>query len=220
VEARRCAFTRALPGRTPAAVPLQNQNRRPTPHAQTQSRPRHRLLRALPHAGRQRDRRAQIPDYLGGPNRAESAQIAHGSAGSRRPAGLDRRDGEGRRRRQGWRSRQRQLNGTDGSNGKNGVDGSDRAYATVNSSGAFTAIGKNVGSAQRKFEGVYCVSFGGGITPSNSIVIAMPVYSGNKVFLQYDPASNAECTAPNSFAIEAHDAAGNLKDSGFVVMVP
>ncbi|MBN9622054.1 MAG: collagen-like protein [Actinobacteria bacterium] len=112
------------------------------------------------------------------------------------------------------------TNGTDGKDGKDGANGSARAYATVTSTGAFAAVGKDIGSSQRKFEGVYCVSFGGGITPSNSIVIALPIYGGNKVFLQYDPASNAECTAPNSFAIEAHDAAGNLKDTGFFVMVP
>jgi hypothetical protein len=148
------------------------------------------------------------------PKVRKALQGAQGPAGPQGPAGQAGKPGApGKDGSNG-------TNGTDGAPGKNGADGSARAYATVTSSGGFAAVGKNVGTAQRKFEGVYCVSFGGGIAPNNSIVIAMPIYGGNKVFLQYDPASDAECTAPNSFAIEAHDAAGNLKDSGFFVMVP
>jgi hypothetical protein len=112
------------------------------------------------------------------------------------------------------------TNGTNGTDGTNGVDGTARAFATVSSSGGFTGNGKDVGSAQRLFPGVYCVSFGSGIAPSNSIIMAMPVYTGNKVFMQYDSATNHECTAPNSFAIEAHGAGGNLEDTAFFVLVP
>lgn len=112
------------------------------------------------------------------------------------------------------------INGTNGTDGTDGVDGSARAYATVSSSGGFTGVGENVGSAQRLAAGVYCVSFGAGITPSNAIVIAMPLYTGNKVFMQYEPTANHECTAANSFALNAHGAGGNLEDSAFVVMVP
>ncbi len=154
------------------------------------------------------------------PKVRKSLTGAQGPVGPQGPAGPAGKAGSDGKPGAAGKDGTNGTNGTDGTNGKNGVDGSARAYATVSSSGAFTAVGKNVGSAQRKFEGVYCVSFGGGIAPSNSIVIAMPIYGGNKVFMQYDPAANAECTAPNSFAIEGHDAAGNLKDSGFYVMVP
>jgi hypothetical protein len=120
-------------------------------------------------------------------------------------------------------------NGTNGTNGtpgapgtpgKPGADGSARAYATVNAAGAFTGNGKNTGSAERRFEGVYCVSFGGGIAPSNSLIFAFPIYGGTKVFMQYDPESNDECQGTNQFAIDAHDTAGNLKNTAFMVMVP
>ncbi len=112
------------------------------------------------------------------------------------------------------------TNGTDGIDGKNGVDGSARAYATVTEAGAFGAIGKNVGSAERRFTGFYCVSFGDGITPSNSIVVAMPVYGSHVTFLQYEPNSNHECEIANAFAIAAHTTGGNLENTGFNVVVP
>lgn len=136
-----------------------------------------------------------------------------GPAGAQGPAGAAGKNG---------------TNGTNGNNGtpgapgapgKPGADGSARAYATVNAAGAFTGNGKSTGSAERRFEGVYCVSFGGGIAPSNSLIFAFPIYEGNKVFLQYDPSSNDECQGTNQFAIEAHDAAGNLKNTAFMVMV-
>ena len=149
------------------------------------------------------------------PKVRKTLQGAQGPVGAQGPAGKAGADGK-----TGAAGKDGAPGAEPGTPGKNGVDGSARAYATVTSTGAFTGVGKSTGSAQRKFEGVYCVSFGGGIAPSNSIVMALPIYGGNKVFLQYDPASNGECTAPNSFAIEAHDAAGNLKDTGFYVMVP
>jgi hypothetical protein len=113
------------------------------------------------------------------------------------------------------------INGVEGKEGKPGADGSSRAWAYVASGGTF-GLSKNVGSVERRFKGVYCVSFGTGaqITPNNAAVLAFPVYTGHPVFMQYDPAGNNECEIPNAFAIEAHTVGGELTDTSFFVMVP
>jgi hypothetical protein len=113
------------------------------------------------------------------------------------------------------------TNGVDGKEGKPGADGSARAWAYVASGGTF-GLSKNVGTVERRFKGVYCVTFGSGaqITPNNSAVLAFPVYTGHPVFMQYEPGANNECEIANAFAIEAHTTSGELENTSFFVMVP
>jgi hypothetical protein len=143
-----------------------------------------------------------------GPQGPVGAKGATGASGPRGAAGVDGHNG---------------INGTDGTNGTDGVDGSARAYAHLNSAGGLiVGQDKNVESWERKSAGNYCVGFGGGITPENSVIMALPEYghtASNKVFLQATTGIVDECAA-DQFSIQAHDAAGNLVDSAFMAMVP
>ena len=219
---RRRRILGSPPGVARGSVQPEHPRRRP-PDAQTHPRPRHLLPGALRRARRQRDRRARVPDHLEEPDLAESAEGAArgprpaGPAGPTGPAGATGKAGAaGAAGKNGTNG----TNGTNGVDGKNGTDGSARAYATVTEAGALSAVGKNIGSVERPDPGVYCVSFGGGIAPSNSIAIAMPIYGGHKVFMQADPGSVGECKIANAFVIEAHGAGGSLENTAFYVMVP
>jgi hypothetical protein len=75
-------------------------------------------------------------------------------------------------------------NGTNGTNGTNGADGTARAYGRVGSTGVVTRS-KNVTSVTHPSTGVYCITVGGGIDPSTTVLLPSPDGSGNAT----DPAA-------------------------------
>ncbi|MGZ5321795.1 MAG: hypothetical protein ACXWES_06460 [Solirubrobacterales bacterium] len=74
--------------------------------------------------------------------------------------------------------------GTNGTNGTNGADGTARAYGRVGSTGVVTRS-KNVTSVTHPSTGVYCITVGGGIDPSTTVLLPRPDGSGDAT----DPAT-------------------------------